>query len=278
LKGSIAADVATHPEFRRCGIYKALSESSWKDAVRNQIPISFGDASKALISTARRYGILDVSTIAIMIKPLNPHRIVEKRFGKGFFAKTVSGGVESTLKLLSIAKKKARITGLKARRIVVFDDRIDVFWKRISPFYGICLVRNKEYLNWKYLERPHLRFDAFLVEAGERVLGYVVLSTTVEGGLKKGLIVDMMTHPARKDAIYYLFSQAVDHFKRIGVDYVECWTLRNSPCYKLLGSHGFFAPGLLVRSNLVARFDSSKVSEEFIKDSRNWYITLGDFQ
>ncbi len=277
LKGSVAADAATHPRFRRRGIYRKLSESSWNEAVRDHILISFADASKMLISPARRYGILDVSEITIMMNPLNPREIVEKRFGQGFFAKTVSHGVESMFKLLSIPRKKAEIRGLKTRRISAFDDDIDVFWNRISPFYGICVARNKTYLNWKYFERRDLSYDVFLVEAGESILGYAVLSARVEDGFKKGFIVDMMTHPSRKDVMCILISQASERLKRIGVGYAECWTLKNSPCHKPLKRHGFFASSFLPRSSLVARFDSSRISEELIKCSGQWYTTYGDF-
>jgi len=277
LKGSIAADAATHPEFRRRGIYRTLSESSWKDAVQHHIPISFADASRMTISPARRYGILKVSEITVMINPLNPREIVEKRFGRSFFAKTVSHGVESAFKILSVARKKVKATGLRMRRISAFDDRIDVFWNEISPFYGICVMRSKAYLNWKYFERPHLSFDVFLAEAGERILGYTVLSTRIQDGFNKGFIVEMVTHPRRKDVMCFSLSQASEHFKKIGVDYVECWTVKNSPCYKPLKRHGFFASALFPRSTLVVRFDPSKISEELIKCSGQWYTALGDF-
>jgi hypothetical protein len=277
LKGSVAAEAATHPKFRRRGIYRMLSESSWNDAVRDHILISFGDASKMLISAARRYGILDVSEITIMINPLNPCEIVEKRFGQSFFAKTVSHGAKYMFKLLSFPRKKAKITGFETRRISAFDDEFDVFWNRISPSYGICIARNKTYLNWKYFERRGLSFDVFAVEAEESILGYAVLSATAEDGFKKGYIVDMMAHPSRRDVIYFLISQALERFKRIDVDYVECWTLKNSPCHKPLERHGFFASTFFRRSTLVVWLDSSRISEELIKCSGQWYTTLGDF-
>ncbi|MFQ6080560.1 MAG: GNAT family N-acetyltransferase [Candidatus Bathyarchaeia archaeon] len=278
LKGSIAADAATHPNFRRRGIYKTLSVSSWNDAIRDGIVVSFADASRMLISPARRYGILDISKIAILVNPLNPCAIIEKRLGQGLLAKAVSRGIGTTLKLFAITKKKAKIEGLKTSKISAFDDRIDTFWDTVSRFYGIIVARNKAYLNWKYFKRPHLSFDVFLAEVGEAVLGYTVLSTIVEDGFKKGLIVDLMTYPTGTDVMQCLISLAMQHFKKTGVDSIECWMLKNNPCYKSLIRQGFFSPPtFLSGTDLVARVVSSKVSEAFVRDSRNWYTTLGDY-
>jgi hypothetical protein len=277
LTGSVAADAATHPGFRRRGLYRALSESSWEDAVQSHIPVSFADASRMTISPARKYGILDVSEIAVMINFLNPRVIVEKRLGRGLLAKTVSHGVESAFKVLSIGKEKVQATSLRTNRVSAFDDRFDAFWNEISSFHGICIVRNKAYLNWKYLERPHLSFDVLLAEDGERILGYTVLLARAEDGFKKGLITEMVTHPARRDVMCFLLSQAVEHFKQIGVDYVECWTMKNGPCYKPLKRHGFLSSALFPKSTLIVRFDPSKIPEQLVKSSGQWYIALGDF-
>jgi len=280
LKGSIATDAATHPNFRGQGIYKTLSVSSWNDAIQEGIVVSFADASRMLISTARRYGILDISKIGVLVKPLYPCAIIKKRLGQGFLAKAVSHGIRSTLELLTITKKEAKIEGLKTSKISVFDDRIDIFWNTISRFYGIIAARNKAYLNWKYFKRPHLSFDVFLAEVGGTVLGYTVLSTRVEDGFKKGFIVDLMTYPTRTDVMQCLISLAIQYFKKTEVDYAECWMLKNNPCYESLIRQGFLSPPTFLSGmlgHLVARVDSSKVSEAFVGDSRNWYITLGDY-
>jgi len=273
LKGSIAADAATHPKFRGRGIYKELSELSWKDAIREGISVSFGGASRMLISPARRYGMLDISKIGVLVKPLNPCAIIEKRLGQGLLAKAVSRRIGSTLKLLTITKRKAKIEGLKTSKISVFDDRIDVFWNTVSRFYGIIVARSKTYLNWIYFKRPHLSFDVFLAEVGETVLGYTVLSARVEDSFKKGVIVDLMTYPTRMDVMQCLISQAIQHFKKTRVDLAICWMLKNNPCYKSLIRQGFLTPPtFLLGQPLVVRVDSSKVSEAFIRDSRNWYL------
>jgi len=280
LKGSIAADAATHPSFGRRGIYKTLSELSWNDAIREGIVISFADASRMLISPARRYGILDISKVAILLDPLNPYAIIEKRLGRGLLAKAVSHGIRSTLKLLTITKKEAKIEGLKTSKISVFDDRIDIFWNAIARFYGIIVARNKTYLNWKYFKRSYLSFDVFLAEVGETVLGYIVLSTRIEDRFKKGFIVDLMTYPTATDVMQCLISLAIRFFKKTGVDYAECWMLKNTPCYRFLIRQGFlphptFLSGTL--GHLIARVDSSKVSEAFVRNSKNWYTTHGDY-
>lgn len=278
LKGSIAGDAATHPNFRRRGIYRTLSESSWRDAIRDGIVVSFADASRTLISFVRRIGISHISKIAILVNPLNPRKMIEKRHGQGLLAKAVSHGIRSAFDLLTITKKKEQIRGLKTSKISAFDDRIDVFWNTVSRFYGIIVVRNKAYLNWKYFERPYLSFDVFLAEVEGTVLGYIVLSTSVEDSSRKGLLVDLMAFPGRTDVTQCLISRAIQHFKKTRVGDAECWMLKNNPFYKSLIRQGFLAtPTFLSRADLVVRVDSSKVSEAFVKDSRNWYTTLGDY-
>ncbi len=109
-------------------------------------------------------------------------------------------------------------------------------------------------------------------------MGYVVLSTRVEDGLKKGIIVDLLTYPNLTAILKCLTSRAIQHFKETGVSYVECWVFKSNPFHMSLIKQGFFpVPTFLLGADLVARVDSSKVSEAFIKDSMNWYTTQGDY-
>lgn len=276
LKGSIVIDAATHPNFRRQGIFKELMDASWTEAVRDGIVVSFGDASKTLMHARKhsrtiRHINIDVAKIASMVMPLNLHTMIKKRLGQPLLAKATSYGIEFALKLSTFVRKKVEVDGLEIRQIHAFDDRIDDFWKTISRFYEIIVVRDKEYLNWKYFKRPHLSFDVFLAEIGEKIVGYIVLSTRDQ----EGFIVDLMANPTRTDVIQCLVSMATQHFEKTKAAYATCWMLKGNPCYKVLLREGFIP--FPSRWTLVARVDSSKVSEAFTKEAKNWYITRGDF-
>jgi hypothetical protein len=44
-------------------------------------------------------------------------------------------------------------------------------------------VRDKEYLNWRYVDVPDVDYTIYLAEEGEEICGYIVLRCVNEEGL-----------------------------------------------------------------------------------------------
>ncbi len=67
------------------------------------------------------------------------------------------------------------IHNIKIEEIKRFDERFDRLWKKISGDYKAIQVRDRAFLNWRFLQCPHLQYRAFAALQNNEVLGYVVI-------------------------------------------------------------------------------------------------------
>ena len=76
------------------------------------------------------------------------------------------------------------------------DERSDRLWQRLASRFAIAVKRDARYLNWKYLEPPHVRYTAALLRRGEEVDGYVVYRHLREPQGRVTQIVDLLADPS----------------------------------------------------------------------------------
>jgi hypothetical protein len=161
------------------------------------------------------------------------------------------------------------IEKVKITRAFRFDQRFDEFWNDVSRINKIVVVRDSDYLNWRYFEKPNSNYIIFVAEKNNKVLGYIVLR------LKKisGIIIDMLAYPDKR-VMRSLLLKATDFFKCRKVSWITCSILPNDVYYKALKESGFIP--VPSDNPLIARVNIPKISQAFVKDPRNWHITAGD--
>jgi len=272
LKGSIASDAMVHPDFRRKGLWHRLFKTTWERAKKEGQAISYSFANK----TTYKYRPKEAYAICrfpVLVKFFDTYEEMEKRVRNQFLAKILSVSANALFRVFCRAKKCPPVENVTVSEITEFDDRINRFWKEASSAFKIAVVRNKEYLNWRYFQRPNSDFTVLLAEEGKKLLGYIVFSVQKTLHRNRGYVIDIITHPDRPEIIQFLISKAIDRLKKEKVSLIVCSMMKNNPYYKVFRENGFVRHS---GSHILALADPSKVSEMFVKDPKNWYLTLGD--
>lgn len=285
--GSQAVELVVHPSFRRQGMFQAIGKHLLSEAGREGIPVSYGFPNKPAHSGHLKYGWFDVCNIPVFIKFLDTRkalrwymvrkydiiRVLNKsrifRFALGYFLRAVAVGVDLILMTLrgvgrSFGPEKAKIT-----RVHRFDQRFDDFWEDVSKYHGIIVVRDSNYLNWRYFEKPSSEYTVFAVEKNNKISGYVILRL----GEASGTIIDILACPD-KSVIGYLLSETTQYLKRKKANWVTCVMLPDELYYRALKENGFIP--IASENPVIGRVNNTQVSESFVKDFRNWHISLGD--
>ena len=52
-----------------------------------------------------------------------------------------------------------------------FDQRFTELWERVAPSFGLAVRRDAAYLNWKYIEPPHVRYSVVALKRDETIGG-----------------------------------------------------------------------------------------------------------
>lgn len=286
--GCQAVGLVVHPNFRRQGIFVAVGSFITNEAGKYGIEFGYGFPNLPAHGGHLKYGWFDVCKVPILTKfvssrsLLNTNRV--KKLVKQYhlpikftkYLSTIASALSSIYhKMFYRVKKTMGANEITVREVTAFDSRFDDFWKEASEDHPIIVVRDCKYLNWRYFQKPGVKYTAWIAEKDEKVLGFVVALFREKDEVKQGFIVDLLTLPQHKNAALVLISKAIRYLRRRNVDSISCWMLGNKFYHMILRNNAFMP---VTDIQLIVRINSqkSKISREFLKDRSNWYITMGD--
>ena len=276
IKGAQIVDTMTHPEYRRWGVAYGLGEKALRELEKENIHIVYGFPNQQAYPLHIKFGWLDVCAFQVMIKPLNLKNILQKYFVRNRLLLNILVSCGNLIIKAFFRSKKVRAGDvLKIREITSFDDRVNKFWNKISNDYNIIRIRDKKYLNWRYVDVPNFDYTIYIAEEENAILGYIVLGCGNENSSTWGHIHDIIALTGRVDIIQSLIAKAVEHFSAKGVDAIFCKMIANKMYRKSFLRNGFI-PRLQFKSRFIAYNASSTFSDAFIKNQNNWFIQQGD--
>jgi len=160
------------------------------------------------------------------------------------------------------------------RRVTEFDGTFDYLWKGCAPDYEIAVVRNKIYLNWRYLQRPDWKYFPFAFYDNNILKGYVVLKLYREEEILRGHIIDIFARRDDEKTFSHLIDQGLSFFNDQAVDEVTVLLWGSPLIEKLFVERGFFKtpPGI----PLILRVNFDHKYKDQVLDKSNWYFTMGD--
>jgi GNAT superfamily N-acetyltransferase len=284
VQGSQAVDLAVAPEFRGRGMFVEIGKKLMQEAKNKGFTVSYGVPNEPAYGGHLKYGWFYVSEIPVLTKMIS-------RKSLGFFAlaklrdllkQPLLSSISNFMILLrdlirTTAVKSRKPLGLESFRkriITSFDDQFDRLWREVSAQHKFLIVRDKTYLNWRYIKRPYSNYVILAVERNDTIEGYVVLSTEV-CALKKGYIVDMFAKS--EESIRLLIQLACDYFAEESADFAVCWMMKNQLPYSCLLEHGF-VNDTSSSTQLICRINTSDSAFNRLYRSveRDSFFTIGD--
>ncbi|MFH0861119.1 MAG: GNAT family N-acetyltransferase [Candidatus Altiarchaeota archaeon] len=230
-------------KYQNRGLLKFISDKLFEDLKENNIPVTYGFPNKR--SYTLHKGFMGYSDLIFFdaLKITKPN-LVGKQELPGF------------------------------HKIDKFGDDFDNLWDSCRKDYKIAVVRNKNYLNWRYIQRPDWKYFPFGVYKGKTLGGYTVLKLYREDKILRGHILDVFTCSGDKDTLDKLVDGSLNFFSEHNVDEVTCWIWGNPLFEEVLEEKGFSKENTKIP--LVIRMNKQFDYAEEIKDNMNWYFTMGD--
>jgi hypothetical protein len=203
---------------------------------------------------------------------------------KGFDIKSV-GHIDIFLKTLedkNLNQKEISVNECRTKEINYFDTRFDELWGMISNNFTIAIVRNAEYLNWRYIQNPNNNYyKIFALEKSNKILGYVILKIKRFEARNVGYIVDLFALKD-KDIIEKLLLNAIYYLEDMGVDLI-IFCLKDTFISDMLLAFGFVKDSIsnqyttyIPDSFLVALNFNPQIQNEIVYNLDNWFIMMGD--
>jgi hypothetical protein len=182
--------------------------------------------------------------------------------------------VEFDLWKLEKANIVATVPNPAIRPVTEFDARFDNLWEICSPDYPVAVVRNRTYLNWRYLKRPDWHYYPFALYEDELLKGYIILKLYREEETLRGHIVDIFGRRDDKATFSALIERATRFFITEGVDEATVLFWGNPVVEEVFTEVGFHREK--VNQPLILRLNTDHKYRDKIRNKSHWYFTMGD--
>ena len=96
-----------------------------------------------------------------------------------------------------------------------FDDAFDELWEEARTTYPAITLRDAKTLQWRYRQRPDVKYIALTARDATRLRGYAIMRTYEQRRCVRGRIVDLLAavddHVTRRDLLYASLAVLRDH-------------------------------------------------------------------
>lgn len=271
-------DTATHPDYRRRGLFTSLANKVYNDA-KERYPFIYGFPSEMAYKGFIRLGWEDIK-ISSFCKVLDYDTVLSTKFGNKLVRTALQLGVRMIIKvgqwgkILSRKGEKGNI--IEIEEIDEFPTEIDDFCNEASKNYSFIADRTHEYLNWRF-SRVFGSYQIYVARSvqNKEITGYIVLHK------RKSIlnIVDLVTLQGEDKTMVDLIDKATEVGNMEGVDFILCLYPKTCRQARLFVKRGFFSPDEILRflkkySLRYILYDLN--SKGVVPDVDSWYYTFAD--
>ena len=272
---SQAVDGLTHPDYRRRKIFETLAKKVYAEAARDGIHIVYGFPNQSsrpvLIEKADWF---DIANMQIMLKPLNWKDTIGI-IGNNQYLGSIFSPLASLLcgKTLLRRKKPNVLPGLTVKKVTSFDERFDALWSKVASQFHIMVLKNSDYLRWRY-SAPETNYSILVAEQDGEVLGYLVIKYVTDKSIKVGIIFDMVAQS--EDVLDRLIKKLIEDCQQENVALIQYQLRANKIYHRVLKSHGFISLPLIKGSHFCGYSTRTDISQQFLRNPDNWFVQIGD--
>lgn len=274
-------ELMTHPDYRKQGMFLTLEKKALNEAAKEGTYITIGFPNEAAYPGHIKTGWFDIGSLDIGFKPFNLEKMIQSSLQKTFTKRLYITFGKVIIKLFYREKKTNFSDNIKISQITSFDNRIDKLWKEISDKYKITTIRNKDFLNWRYIKTPDVTYTIFIAEENDKLQGYIVVRCVDEKGVKIGYIYDIFTPKDRPEIAYALIKKSIEFFKSKNTDMALILMVADKDYCKLFRKKGFIfskfiQSGFIEGGQFCAFSSHPNIPKSLLMKKENWYIQLGD--
>ncbi len=274
LRASQNIDLMTHPDYQHQGIFSKLERIALDNAKEDGAYITIGFPNYAAYPGHIKSGWFDVAAMQVMFKSLNWNNTLRIGVSNIFLSRLCATGASLVDKTFYRAQEPHLVEGLVINRVPFFDDRINEFWANISNHYKIMVVRDRNYLNWRYVTVPDVDYSIYIAEKAAEIWGYLVLRCMERDQTKVGII--FVTLAQSQNIAQCLVSEAIKHCEQEKADLVYYSMIANKTHIKGFRRNGFISVSFIKGGRFCAHSNDPNISREFLRDPENWLVQLGD--
>jgi hypothetical protein len=264
VEGAWGTDAMVAPERDRQGLGEALIRA-WDRNSGAVLALGLSPASRAVLDLLHWP---ESNVVPCLVKPLTRRavRLPNLPTPVNRFISAI------TFPFVQIAAR-SRPLRTECEPIRRFDSSFTALWERLAPKFDLAVRRDAPYLNWRYIEPPHVRYSVVAVKRQGEVQGYAVYRHRHEPLGRVTLLVDLLVDPDDVSGLKTLLRWVDRAARAEDSDKVRCYVM-NGAFRRVLRRNGYFN----VKSALEVsvKVNAVQVPNGFYDATDNWHVTYGD--
>ncbi|HLG34470.1 MAG TPA: GNAT family N-acetyltransferase [Bacteroidia bacterium] len=275
-KFGVVQDVAVSKRLRGGGVFNQLASFATEDLLKSGIDFLYTFPNDKSIHTFLKYnGYSTVHTFDTFILPVKTSLLIQSKVKLFGLEKIIGAAADLFFKRSFALKKDEQISVNKN-----FDDATVGLFEKFSSRFPVHRARTKNYLQWRYVEKPTVNHVIVSLKAGTQTIAAAVFRTDVILNVNSLLLMDFAFEEEAQLAklIHYVRMHSKEIFaEQAAMIFTAfcCNDFLKTKRYGFIRIPKKFNPRNL---NLLARTAEVKTedTEELFK-KENWFATPGDW-
>ena len=214
-------DFLTRDDYRKQGLFSRLIELACQEAVNRGAHLVYvrpNDVAFPILTS--KLSFIEAQRMDAR-RYIAPSEILSRktRISPSLVRRT---GIDVLFKTLCVPRSGKNVRVIAAER---FGDEADQLWAKASRDYTFAVVRDKNYLNWRFVDCP-TPYKIWRAMRNGDTAGFLVASVNRQNTV--GAIVDVFTENNDTDAARALLATSMADLLDRGVGAVSTWTLRGT--------------------------------------------------
>jgi GNAT superfamily N-acetyltransferase len=264
ILGSWGMDVMVAPERQRQGVGEMLFKA-WDHHVEASFGLGLSEPSRRLFGKLRWP---TPTPVPCLMKPLTRRAFRRPRWPMPI-NRLVSAVTYPYVRFVA----RTRPLGAQVEPIRHFDDRFTELWERLKPAFHLAVRRDASYLNWKYVQPPHIRYSIVALKREETIGGYAVYRHLQEPRGRVTLLVDFLADPNDVVGFATLLRWVDREARAADSDKVRTFCTHDGFRHVLKRS-GYF--NIASDVEITGKINAVAVDRAFYQQTGTWHVTLGD--
>lgn len=276
ILGSQSLNTLTTKEYRGKKIFITLAELAYQNGFRDRnIALIYGLPNRNSYHGFLKYlNFTDIGAMPLLIKINNMGDLLKprSRFVPAYFLN--SAGKFLFRRQRIYANKRLRI-----ERITSFDDRFDHLWSANKNLFKNVIIRDRQYLNWRYADNPVRKYVILsATDFMNNLKGFIVCRTTDIAGIRTGLIGDLFVEGNDRHIAGFLLKSAEEYLYKQGSDLLCALMFKHAPFYDVFIRNNFIKyPDFFKARRFPVIVRSINGQQHLLIHREKWYLTMGDF-
>jgi len=169
-------------------------------------------------------------------------------------------------------------------QIETFGTEVDDLWQRVKKDWDFAVVRNSDYLTWRYLLRPHEHYRAFVKRSDTDIIGLLVMKLYKTGDQTcYAHIMDLIAAADDHNTVADLLAYASQYAENNSAIELSCWLPQEHAHDHVYQQYGFKLDDDLTKWQLILVPPETSIGDDNspgvfqgISDSGNWHLSMSD--